>query len=48
MFKWNTDYIENNTLDTELLTKNEIDLIKTDEVFVKHPDWNDYYISQYG
>lgn len=48
MFKWNKTYIENNTLSAELLAENNIDLYKADEVYIKHPDWNDYYVSQYS
>lgn len=47
LFNYNVEYIYKNQLDSDDITANDIELI-TDEVFVKHPEWNDYYGSQYG
>lgn len=46
-FNWNNEYIQLNKLSVEQITEANIELLDN-EVFVKHPKWNDYYISQYG
>ena len=48
LFNYNEEYIYKNQLDTEDIVADEIEVLRADEVFVKHPEWNDYYISQYG
>lgn len=46
--KYNLSYIKNNAISKEKLKESKIDLVANDEIFVRHPEWNDYYISQYG
>ena len=41
-FNYNTEYIYEHQLNTEA------DRVAEDEIFIMHPEWNDYYISQYG
>lgn len=47
-FDWNRDYIMDNLMDSKILQTNGIELARDDEIYVKHPDWRDYYVSQYG
>lgn len=47
-FNYNNQYINNNKLNREKIKRAKIELVAEDEIFVKHPDWNDYFISQYG
>lgn len=47
-FKWNKEYIVSHKLDESYLE--DADTVKMDEkeVFVAHPAYKDYYVSQYG
>ncbi len=44
----NNTYVKNNTLPQERIEENHIELIADDEIFVAHPVWPDYYVSQHG
>lgn len=46
--KWNYEYIVVNTLSDEILEKSRIEKINSEEIFVKHPIYWSYYVSQYG
>lgn len=46
--KWNYEYIVVNTLADEILEKSGIEKINPEEIFVKHPVYWSYYVSQYG
>lgn len=41
-FNYNTEYIYEHQLNTEA------DRVAEDEIFIMHPEWSDYFISQYG
>lgn len=47
-FIWNTEYIEEHTLDSKIISDAGIELIAEDEIFVEHQYFERYYISQYG
>lgn len=47
-FTWNYNYIAINTLSDEILEKSGIEKINPEEIFVKHPVYWRYYVSQYG
>lgn len=47
-FIWNTEYIEEHTLDNKIISDAGIKLTAEDEIFVEHQDFERYYISQYG
>lgn len=47
-FKWNTDYIIKNKLDDDFLKQNKIEKSFPTEIFVCHPIYKDYYVSQIG
>lgn len=47
-FNYNQEYIRKNILSEKKINEAEIDLVSDDEVFVRHPQWSDYFISQYG
>lgn len=45
---WNIEWIISNKLDENLLEKANIQKVRNDEIFVEHPEYPDYYVSQYG
>ena len=45
---WNIEWIISHTLDEKLLEKSDISKLHNDEIFVQHPNYVDYYVSQYG
>lgn len=45
---WNIEWIIAHTLDENLLEKADISRLHNDEIFVQHPNYVDYYVSQYG
>lgn len=47
-FKWNFNYIAINTLSDEILEKYRIKKINPEEIFVKHPVYWSYFVSQFG
>lgn len=47
-FKYNWKYIVENMLDDETIAAAGVELLDETEIFVKHPDFNDYYGSQWG
>lgn len=47
-FEFNERYILFNTLPQKQIDDAEIALQSEDEIFVRHPDWHDYYVSQFG
>lgn len=49
-WKWNREYIISNTLSDDMIREMGEDFRKLaeDEIFVRHPYYYDYYISQYG
>lgn len=47
-FIWNTEYIEEHTLDNKIISDAGIELIAEDEIFVEHQNYECYYVSQYG
>ena len=47
-FKWNFEYIVRNSLDNAILEEAGIEKLDEAETFVKHPDYEEYYVSQYG
>ena len=50
-FKFNTEYIAEHTLSDDLIAGalSKTDYIKTDsEIFVELPDYQEYYVSQFG
>ena len=47
-FKWNYEYIVINTLMDEILEKSRIEKINPEEIFVRHPVYWSYFVSQYG
>ena len=47
-FKWNNDWIIQHKLDDEVLEEIGIEKLDKNEIFVEHPEYRDYYISQYG
>lgn len=47
-FKWNKEYILQNTLDEKMLEDAGIEKLDDTEVFIEHPTSKQYYISEYG
>ena len=47
-FKWNLEWILAHKLDDERLEKLDIGKQYNDEIFVQHPVYTDYYVSQYN
>lgn len=47
-FKWNLEWILAHKLDDERLEKLDIGKQYNDEIFVQHPVYTDYYVSQYS
>lgn len=47
-FPWTWEYITENLLPEDQLQGAEISLVHTNEIFVKHPDWDWYYGSNFG
>ena len=47
-FNWNLEWIIAHTLDEKRLEKADISKLHNDEIFVQHPEYTDYYISQYS
>lgn len=47
-FKWNFNYIATHKLPEETLEKSRIEKINPEEIFVRHPVYWSYYVSQYG
>ena len=45
---WNIEWIIAHTLDENLLEKADISKLHNDEIFVQHPNYVDYFVSQYG
>lgn len=45
---WNIEWIIAHTLDENLLEKADILKLHNDEIFVQHPNYVDYFVSQYG
>lgn len=48
LFPWTWEYIIKNLLPEKKLKAAGISLVHPDEIFVKHPDWNNHYGSNYG
>lgn len=47
-FTWNYDYIIQNRLDESVIKNAEIKKLEPAEIFVEHPEYKGYYISQFG
>lgn len=47
-FVWNFNYIATHKLPEETLEKSRIEKINPEEIFVRHPVYWSYYVSQYG
>lgn len=47
-FNWNLEWIIAHILDEKRLEKANISKLHNDEIFVQHPDYADYYVSQYS
>lgn len=47
-FIWNYEYIIQNKLDESVLEGAGIEKLDAAETFIKHPDYEEYYVSQYG
>lgn len=47
-FKWNLEWILSHKLDDKRLEKLDIGKQYNDEIFVQHPVYTDYYVSQYS
>lgn len=45
---WNIEWIISHILGEKLLEKANISKLHNDEIFVQHPNYIDYYVSQYG
>ena len=45
---WNIEWIISNKLDENLLEKANIQKVRNDEIFVEHPEYPEYFVSQYG
>ena len=47
-FKWNYNYIATHKLPEETLEKSRIEKINPEEIFVRHPVYWSYFVSQFG
>lgn len=47
-FKWNQEHIIQYRLADEVLTEAEIEKLEPSEIFIEHPTYKGYYVSQYG
>lgn len=47
-FKWNIDWIIQHRLPDEVLEEVGVEKLDSNEIFVEHPEFKDYYVSQYG
>ena len=45
---WNIEWIISHKLDEKLLEKADISKLHNDEIFVEHPEYPEYFVSQYG
>lgn len=45
---WNIEWIIAHKLDENLLEKSDIPKLHNDEIFVEHPEYPEYFVSQYG
>ena len=45
---WNIEWIISHTLEESRLEKAGISKLHNDEIFVRYPDYPDYWVSQYG
>lgn len=47
-FKWNHEHIIQHKLPEDVLKKADIEKLEPTEIFIEHPTYEGYYVSQYG